>query len=496
MKKKNHLIAMLVVCAMLAMMIVPAYAEKIYSTTLVTDADGDNVVDYDPTTVIKKNLILENQANIPAVEFSFTASVPTTTSQNNAKLVCDATADTLAVMKGLNPDQIRWITDNDEPDATSGELGVKGETGTITYAAIDKDDAAPDTADGDYITVTDGQAGADASDTQYTASKNITLDFTDCEFDEPGIYRYTITENTDPVQGVIFDDEPVRTLDVYVIDLGTDDTNGNPQLAVDGFVLYVGEVTKGPSNATEGVNNQTDTNVVLEDGTTNKNTNGNEVEGALKSVGFVNEYVTHDLLFSKEVTGNQGSRDKYFAFTLSIENAGEGTLLNVSYEDDGDDATLDGDADDAINANPNSATTCIDANVAQPDQLVTADDGTVSQVFYLQHGQKIVIQGLPEDASYTIEEAEEDYTPSTVVTGDNVDEKDAADVDDDADISSGDTNTVTDTTIKDDTEVAFTNDRSGVIPTGVDLPVLPIAAGFIVLAGAVAVLLVRRSREQ
>ncbi len=495
MKKRTMLTAMLVVCAMLIMMLAPASAEKIYTTTLVTDANDDGVVDHDPTTVLKKNLILDNNANIPAVEFTFTASVPEATSEVNPKLVCDATDDTLAVMKGLNPDKIRWITDDDEEDQASGEIGEQGESGVITYAAIDKDDADPDTADGDYITVTTGKAGAEDSDTQYTATKNITLDFTECGFDEPGVYRYTITENTDPVQGVIFDENNTRTLDVYVKDMGTDDDEGNPELGIEGFVLYVGTITEGPSNQTENIQNTEDTDVQLEDGTTNKNTNGTEVSGADKSVGFVNEYITHELLFSKDVSGNQGSRDKYFKFTLSIENAGAGSLFDISYADDGDDSTLDGFADEEIDANPNSATTVITEAVVQPEQLETDENGAVSQVFYLQHGQHIVVRGIPEDASYEIVEDEEDYTPSVLVIGDGVDEGDLDDDEDDVDIEGGETNSVSDSALKDDTVVAYTNDRSGLIPTGVKLPVIPIVVSGILLAGGIVLLLVKKERE-
>lgn len=63
-----------------------------YSETLATDSDND--------TEIKKSLVIENNANIPAASFTFTASAPESD--------IAATADTLAVLKGINPNKIKF----------------------------------------------------------------------------------------------------------------------------------------------------------------------------------------------------------------------------------------------------------------------------------------------------------------------------------------------------------------------------------------------------
>ena len=55
----------------------------------------------------------------------------------------------------------------------------------------------------------------------------------------------------------------------------------------------------------------------------------NFIYDTTKDKGFTNEYATQDLTFSKTVTGNQGSREKYFQFTVKISNAVAGTKYDV-----------------------------------------------------------------------------------------------------------------------------------------------------------------------
>ena len=58
-----------------------------------------------------------------------------------------------------------------------------------------------------------------------------------------------------------------------------------------------------------------------------------------KTDGFTNEYKSKDLVFKKEVVGNQASRDKYFEFTLKLENVGNENTFTVSIADDNDPNT-------------------------------------------------------------------------------------------------------------------------------------------------------------
>lgn len=272
-----------------------------------------------------------------------------------------------------------------------------------------------------------------------------------------------------------------RTLDVYVQDY-TDyydnlaDKTGytapsGKELFIAGYVLYEGKHDAAPS--------ATDTPVTG------------------KSTSYTNTYATYDLTFSKTVTGNQGSKDKYFAFTVTISDAGRGTKYSVSYADDSNANTTDGNADRTISANPNSATTCITSAVTQPETLTVGDNGTVSQTFYLQHGQRIAIRGLAKGTSYTITEAPEDYTPSAVANGEDNKTGDESAVGSAITLTN---NAMSDNYIQGDAVIDFTNERSGVIPTGILSTVAGsaglIAVGIAGMAGGAFYLKKKKSEEE
>ena len=259
------------------------------------------------------------------------------------------------------------------------------------------------------------------------ATQTAKVDFSGISFTEPGIYRYIVTETATTNQGVTNDESATRTLDVYV-------TDNDGALEVSSYVLHTG--TDAPAaGADKGSADVSNTGDKLGD----------------KSAGYTNTYDTSNLTFSKTVSGNQASRDKYFAFTVTIRGAVAGTVYDV-------DLTK---ADVNISANPNDATTCIGNAVTQPQRLTVPADGTVTQVFYLQHGQEITIKGLAKGTEYAVTENPEDYKQTA------------------PDNASG-------TIVSEDVTAAFTNTRSGVIPTGVLLTVAPFAA--IMAVGAVGII--------
>ena len=93
---------------------------------------------------------------------------------------------------------------------------------------------------------------------------------------------------------------------------------------------------------------------------------------------------------------------------------------------------------------------------------------------YLQHGDTISIAGLPIGCKYTITEANEEYSVSTVTT------RDAAPT---TTVASGTSNVVKESNFTENTTVAYTNEKTGAIPTGVILSV----AGLLVV-GVVAII--------
>ena len=298
-------------------------------------------------------------------------------------------------------------------------------------------------------------ATADTSDEAYV-EKDITVDLSGVTFPAAGIYRYIITEQTPEATGITYDSVNKRYIDVFVhkYDQGEDDK----------YVAYTAIVK-------------------LNDGA--PDTEG-KADAATKSTGFTNRYATDNLSFSKEVTGNQSSFNQYFKFTVKLT----GSLSTVS----GDTHVKLGGVFDAKPAE--SMATVYDGDVmARANSIETFDDEgesiytkrsdvTLSQLiegkdFYLKGGQSISLTGLPTGMGYVVTEVEEDYTPSVEVTGDE-------------DCSKNE-NSVTDSALTQNTNLAFINERSGIIPaTGVAAAfALPVAALLAGIAGIVLLVLKR-----
>ena len=182
-----------------------------------------------------------------------------------------------------------------------------------------------------------------------------------------------------------------------------------------------------------------------------------------KTDGFTNEVNAKDLKIQKEVSGNQASRSKYFKFTVKCNGVADTDSFVVSLSDDSDSATNDGNAETTTSTNKTNPTS------------VTGADLKEGVDFYLCHGQSIVIRGLSAAASYTVTEDKEDYE-SAVMTGKT---------------NEGVIGTVAGTAKL--AEAGFTNTRSGVIPTGLFMTVIP--GVVIILGGAAGLILVKRKKN-
>lgn len=257
-------------------------------------------------------------------------------------------------------------------------------------------------------------------------TKEVTVNFSNVSFSAPGIYRYIITETAPTQDGITIEGHNTRTLDVYVEYAENSDT----ALAVTHYVLH--------------------------DDTGNPNT-------ATKSDGFTNTYATSNLTLEKQVTGNQGDRDKYFEFTVNITDAVAGTVYSVDLTD----ATW------SSTSSPN------------PTELTVGESGAVSGTFYLKDDESIVIQGLTEDTSYTI--AETSYANDGYKTEYKIDSE-----------ASVEANTTTAKIMgTSDHKVIFTNDKSGTVPTGILLETAPyVVLMLVVVAGGVALLAAKRKHSR
>jgi hypothetical protein len=310
------------------------------------------------------------------------------------------------------------------------------------------------------------------------AVKTITLDFSEVHFPNPGIYCYQITEEAPTSAGIT---NVSGTEYLYYVTVT--DTNGT--LSVDSYILQQG--TSAPE-----IENVGETNDPEDAGKKNSK----------KSTGITNRYTTHSLDFNKLVDGNQGSRDKYFKFTLKLTDPAEGEAGHINVNDDDryiiDAANSDFDpapegniatvytAENMTAANSVDIHTDTDADY----QYLTYSELAAGKTFYLHSNQNIKILGIPEGLGYEITEDEENYTPSVTVHTD-----DGLDSDGTVDEAN---NKVTDAALTADAEITFTNVRNGVIPTGI-LSTTATSAGIVAggLAGIISsVLYLKKKRSE
>ena len=306
--------------------------------------------------------------------------------------------------------------------------------------------AGQDTTPG---TATDGIANS--VDHRY-ASQTVSVSFSTVSFKEPGTYRYIITENTTTPTNVTFDTAPERTLDVNVVD-------EDGSLIIESYVMYYGTVT-GPQSKTDVK-------------TAYKKAKETGIATGDKCDNYINRFPSQSLYVGKKIDGNQASKDKYFKFTVSLSGVGAGTIIHVI----GDFTTT------AIAQNVNGATTDIPAGGHTNKGVITAaDDGTISETYYLQGGQYIQLQGVPTGATYTVSEA--DYTTDGYVSA-GTSATNSFTIDGLTGITFDDPLT---STVAEGTNYAtgYINTKQGAIPTGVLLSVGGIlGVGVIVAAGFV-----------
>ena len=386
-KLSKLLAAGIAVGVMLLTNVAPAFAAGF----IYTPVNG-NTVQFD------KYLVMDEEANVPNVTFTFSIAPGEGEENTDDKLVvqagdADAVTGTPVI---LTPQAVFAVGDE-----TFDTVQSHQEDGTQQATRVE-----------DNVELEEGQ--------KY-ARKQVSVDFSSVSFSEPGVFRWVITEDATDRLGIANDEDATRYLDAYVID-------NDGTLEVEGYVLH---------------NTDHFQPAKLED--------ADEPDDG-KANGYCNLYTTHNIDLSKTVTGNQGSRDQYFKFHVVIEGDEPGTQFDV----------------DLSNADENTL-----VNVYSPEShenpvvLVLGDDGKVEQDFWLQNGQNIVINGIPEGASYTITETPEDYRVSSTVTEGGEDPREAEDAE------------CSDDAIEGDTDIDYVNDKTGIIPTGVIIKILPFAIGAI-----------------
>lgn len=407
-----------------AMLCIPAFAATTYTPVAGTSCN------------FNKYLIMDAGDTVPNATFAFTVApgqaVSADTSDNTV----------MQVLPGVGTPTIASVT-----------FGPTDATATSAGTNIDVARAASDRVSG--LTAA---TGVELESGEKYATKQATVSFSGINFDEPGIYRYIITETADAdhaAAGIMHDNDVDRVLDVYV----TDDGSGS--LVVSGYVIHK-NVSNPVINTTMGSADVTTAGDALSD----------------KTDGFTNEYNSKDLVFKKEVEGNQASRDKYFEFTVTCTNIADADVFVVSLADDSDANTTDGNAD--ATSGTNNATIAANQGKTNPTS-VTGAQLKAGQKFYLQHGQSIAIRGLALNAGYNVTENAEDY------------KSEGAAVTDYTDAVTGVMGTIADT--EKAVKTSYKNTRDGFVPTGVLMTVVPYVGTGLLGLGGIAVFLVSKKRK-
>jgi pilin isopeptide linkage protein len=280
----------------------------------------------------------------------------------------------------------------------------------------------------------------DETDTtaQY-ATAAVGIDLTGVTFTAPGVYRYVITEVDGQQNGFTYDNS-VRYLDVFVFPSEADPT----ALEVTGYSL------RDAATNFERVLDQ-ETGEYKYQYETNPN---------VKTDNFTNEYEDVDLEFTKAITGNQADKTKKFAFTLELTDVNPGSYA------------LEITGDNVVDTESTNVSVDADTGVYT---ITVGDSGSVTETFYLTDGDVVKVLGLPVGYSYTLTEDAEEYdsTASTVT---------------------GYTDDTADTDVQSDVKTSFTNDRTGIIPTGVIIMIAPFAIGLLVFGAIILYVMSKRRR--
>lgn len=314
------------------------------------------------------------------------------------------------------------------------------------------------------------------------AAKTLTVSFAGITFPEPGLYRYIITEEAPTDGGISI---PAGHSTEYTLFVTIKDENGKLVVANTEYVLQEG--TAAPTIVDKDVLNE------------NNEVTGSTRVNANKKTGFTNWYTTHDLMFNKLVQGNQGSRDKYFKFTVKLTNPEGDGALTMTEARNNDRFIVKGTYDtNPANNNATKAEYKAAAEGSEDSVMKVANRGelqsmslsgeTVSYItyeqlaagkdFYLHSGQNIEIYGIPEGLGYEVSEVKEDYTAVVALHSAEGYDSDGA--------ASDENTKVTDASLTNTARLTFTNTKGGTIPTGLITTVAASAAVLVIGAAGVA----------
>lgn len=269
------------------------------------------------------------------------------------------------------------------------------------------------------------------TDADMTEFKTLTVDWSEVKITQPGIYRWEVTQ--------------------HVTENAPQDASGNNVK----FYLFV--------YATDN-NGKLDTSVLM--------SKSEVVTAGNKTVELPETYPakTVDLEIIKQVTGNQGSKEQYFPFTVKLTAPAGVTNALFKY-------TLTGSFDEKV---PETSYHGPKTNLKE----IEVKNGYVEFVVWLKDGQSVKINDIIYNTAYEITEAGNDgYGVSAVVSGGDVTGTYAA-------------MKTTDDGLIDNATVTYTNTKSTEVPTGISLQTGVAFFGFVLAMGMMVLMFVGKRKEQ
>jgi len=274
----------------------------------------------------------------------------------------------------------------------------------------------------------------DTFDSNKSCTKDLVIDWSGVTIKEPGVYRWEITKTA----------EDKDTL--------ADPTNNTPT-----SYLWVYATGSGTTLSIANVGYTTDANLEEEEGEDEKGPLGDSYPAK-----------TIDLTITKNVTGDQGSRDQYFKFTIQLARP-VGAVDN--------DCAITGNYDEAV------PTTAYNSATTNPTTVTVEDNTTL--VLWLKHGQSAIIHDLLFGTSYTItESANTGYTVTAVATGDMT-----------GVTTKAENKEINDPSLEQSTTVTYTNEKNAQVPTGIDLQTGAPIMGLLMAASMLLMLFIGKRKE-
>ena len=279
--------------------------------------------------------------------------------------------------------------------------------------------------------------------TSKTSTVNLDIDWSNVKIYQPGIYRWQVTKSK-KVEG------------------STEDASNNWST----FYLYVYATAPTGDSTEMGCTVWASVSDSLNDKTQSTD------KGNLKDT-YPARVVS--LKLEKKVTGNQGSRDQYFKFSLSL-TAPSGAFAKT-YD-------IGGIYDEEVPLSAYNTTT------GQKNQkTITLSGGSATTIdIWLKHGQYITISDLTYGTAYTIvETAVDGYSTTSAVEGDPASAL--------PDVTNG-VLTMNDTSLNAAATVTYTNHKETPVPTGIELETTAPIVGMILAMAMLALLFIGKRKEE